>query len=43
METLLDEEGGFALVRGELRLEHVPFLKTDYLGVVLDGSQTPPP
>ena len=43
METLLDEEGGLRLsFAEELRLEHVPFLKTDYLGVVLDGSQTPP-
>ena len=43
METLLDEEGGLrSSFAGELRLEHVPFLKTDYLGVVLDGSQTPP-
>ncbi|MGB1347803.1 MAG: ABC transporter substrate-binding protein [Flavobacteriales bacterium] len=43
METLLDQEGGLrSSFAGELRLEHVPFLKTDYLGVVLDGSQTPP-
>ena len=43
METLLDEEGGLRpSYAGDLRLEHVPFLKTDYLGVVLDGSQTPP-
>ncbi|MGB1363530.1 MAG: ABC transporter substrate-binding protein [Flavobacteriales bacterium] len=43
METLLDEEGGLRpSFLGKLRLEHVPFLKTDYLGVVLDGSQTPP-
>ena len=43
METLLDEEGGLRTsFAEELRLEHVPFLKTDYLGVVLDGSQTPP-
>ena len=42
METLLDEEGGLReSFAEELELQHVPFLKTDYLGVVLDGSQTP--
>ena len=43
METLLDEEGGLrSSFAEELQLQHVPFLKTDYLGVVLGGSQTPP-
>lgn len=42
METLLDESG---LLRQEFEDElihhHIPFLKTDYLGVVLDGTTTP--
>lgn len=42
METLLDENGTLrAPFTAFLRHEHVPFLKTDYVGVVLDGAQTP--
>jgi len=42
METLLDEQGELReTYEGGLRHEHIPFLKTDYVGVVLDGSATP--
>ena len=42
METLLDEEGELrARFEATLRHEHRPFLKTDYLGIRLDGKQTP--
>lgn len=42
METLLDEEGELrARFEATLRHEHRPFLKTDYLGIGLDGKQTP--
>lgn len=42
METLLDEEGGLREdFQADLTLAHVPFLKTDYLGIVLDGDATP--
>lgn len=42
METLLNEEGELqADLEAALKLQHVPFLKTDYLGVVLDGESTP--
>lgn len=36
MEELLDEEGGLRLEHtGTVRLEKVPFLKTDYIGITL--------
>ena len=42
METLLDEEGELrARFESTLRHEHRPFLKTDYLGIRLDGKETP--
>ena len=42
METLLDEVGELrARFEATLRHEHGPFLKTDYLGIRLDGKQTP--
>jgi ABC-type transport system substrate-binding protein len=42
METLLDEQGELReTYTAFLRHEYVPFLKTDYLGVVLDGTATP--
>ncbi len=42
METLLDENGALReRYTSDFRLEHVPFLKTDYVGVVLDGASTP--
>lgn len=42
MESLLDEEGQLRTIhQSALSYEHVPFLKTDYLGVALDGSTTP--
>jgi ABC-type transport system substrate-binding protein len=42
METLLDEEGALrARFEATLRHEHRPFLKTDYLGIRLDGKETP--
>ena len=42
METLLDDEGGLRdKFDDQLTYEHIPFLKTDYLGIVLDGEQTP--
>ncbi len=42
METLLDEEGALrARFEPTLRHEHRPFLKTDYLGIRLDGLGTP--
>ena len=42
METLLDEEGELrARFEATLRHEHRPFLKTDYLGIRLDGKQAP--
>lgn len=42
METLLDEEGSLrANFQTDWTLAHVPFLKTDYLGIVLDGEATP--
>lgn len=42
MESLLDEEGQLRPIHeSTLSYEHVPFLKTDYLGVSLDGSSTP--
>jgi len=42
METLLDDEGGLRdKFDDQLTYEHIPFLKTDYLGIVLDGDQTP--
>jgi ABC-type transport system substrate-binding protein len=42
METLLDENGALReAYEPNLRHEHVPFLKTDYVGVVLDGTNTP--
>lgn len=42
METLLDENGALRpSFDNALEHLHVPFLKTDYLGVVLDGADTP--
>ena len=42
METLLDEEGKLRTrFEGQLRHEHRPFLKTDYVGIRLDGPNTP--
>ena len=42
METLLDQDGELRDAhRPSLRLARTPFLKTDYLGVVLDGQETP--
>ncbi len=42
METLLDEEGRLrSAYEGTLNHVHVPFLKTDYLGVALHGASTP--
>ena len=42
METLLDETGTLRpSFENTLKHLHVPFLKTDYLGVVLDGANTP--
>ena len=42
METLLDEYGELRPdFQQALTLDHVPFLKTDYIGVVLHGAQTP--
>ena len=42
METLLNEEGELQSdLEADFNLQHVPFLKTDYLGVVLDGESTP--
>lgn len=42
METLLDEEGALRTrFEATLRHEHRPFLKTDYLGIRLDGKETP--
>ena len=42
METLLDEKGELREAhQGDLVLRRTPFLKTDYLGIVLDGESTP--
>ena len=42
METLLDETGALRTsFESTLQHLHIPFLKTDYLGVVLDGEETP--
>ena len=42
METLLDEAGTLRpSFKNTLKHLHIPFLKTDYLGVVLDGVDTP--
>ncbi len=42
METLLDDEGALQKAfETDLVHHHIPFLKTDYLGVVLDGKDTP--
>ena len=42
METLLDETGALRTsFESTLQHLHIPFLKTDYLGVVLDGKETP--
>ena len=42
METLLDEAGTLRpSFEHTLQHLHIPFLKTDYLGVVLDGTDTP--
>ena len=42
METLLDQEGALRdRFKASLRHEHRPFLKTDYLGIRLDGPSTP--
>ena len=42
MEALLDSSGSLRpAFETSLRHEHVPFLKTDYLGFVLDGEATP--
>ena len=42
METLLDEAGTLRpSFESTLKHLHIPFLKTDYLGVVLDGADTP--
>ena len=41
METLLDEEGKLRTrFEGQLRHEHRPFLKTDYVGIRLDVPNT---
>ena len=42
METLLDQEGALRdRFKASFRHEHRPFLKTDYLGIRLDGPSTP--
>ena len=42
METLLDESGKLREAYDQgWRYEHVPFLKTDYVGVALHGTKTP--
>jgi ABC-type transport system substrate-binding protein len=39
MEDLMDSEGGLASKHeGVLRLEKIPFLKTDYLGILVDSN-----